>query len=151
MFKNHFKIGWRSLWKNKFYTTINILGLSIIAEPNFFQMFSFKLMEGNIKDALAESYAVLLTKNMEAKYFGDWQTAMGKALQISGSNIKVTGILENHPSNIDFPLGIVLSYASLVKNIGLNDWRTINNNNYVLFNYLLITHQSSLRNHWLTR
>jgi hypothetical protein len=29
MFKNHFKIAWRGLWKNKFYTTINILGLSI--------------------------------------------------------------------------------------------------------------------------
>jgi ABC-type antimicrobial peptide transport system permease subunit len=29
MIKNYFKTAWRSLWKNKFYTTINILGLSI--------------------------------------------------------------------------------------------------------------------------
>jgi len=29
MFKNYLKTAWRSLWKNKFYTTINILGLSI--------------------------------------------------------------------------------------------------------------------------
>jgi hypothetical protein len=29
MFKNYFKTAWRSLWKNKFYTAINILGLSI--------------------------------------------------------------------------------------------------------------------------
>jgi len=29
MFKNYFKTAWRSLWKNKFYTTINILGLFI--------------------------------------------------------------------------------------------------------------------------
>jgi ABC-type antimicrobial peptide transport system permease subunit len=29
MFKNYFKTAWRSLWKNKFYTAVNILGLSI--------------------------------------------------------------------------------------------------------------------------
>jgi len=29
MFKNYFKTAWRSLWKNKFYSAINILGLSI--------------------------------------------------------------------------------------------------------------------------
>ncbi len=29
MFKNHFKIAWRSLWKHKSFTVLNILGLSI--------------------------------------------------------------------------------------------------------------------------
>src|SRR5215218_3176567 len=29
MFKNYFKIAWRSLWKNKFYTAINISGLAV--------------------------------------------------------------------------------------------------------------------------
>jgi len=29
MFKNYFKSSWRSLWKNKFYSTINIAGLAI--------------------------------------------------------------------------------------------------------------------------
>ena len=29
MFKNYFKIAWRSLWKNKFYTIINISGLAV--------------------------------------------------------------------------------------------------------------------------
>src|SRR5258705_13410104 len=29
MLKNYFKIAWRSLWKNKFYTIINISGLAV--------------------------------------------------------------------------------------------------------------------------
>ena len=29
MFKNYFKIAWRNLWKNKIYSTINVVGLSI--------------------------------------------------------------------------------------------------------------------------
>src|SRR5688572_6142975 len=28
MFKNYFKIAWRSLWKNKLYTTLNVAGLT---------------------------------------------------------------------------------------------------------------------------
>lgn len=29
MLKNHIKVAWRNLWKNKVYTAINILGLTI--------------------------------------------------------------------------------------------------------------------------
>jgi putative ABC transport system permease protein len=29
MFKNYFKIAWRNLWKNKFYSLVNITGLAI--------------------------------------------------------------------------------------------------------------------------
>src|SRR4249920_614969 len=29
MFKNYFKTAWRNLWKNKIYSTINIVGLAI--------------------------------------------------------------------------------------------------------------------------
>src|SRR5205085_5898920 len=29
MFKNYFRTAWRSLWKNKFYTLLNISGLAV--------------------------------------------------------------------------------------------------------------------------
>src|ERR1043165_5546137 len=29
MFKNYFKTAWRNLWKNKIYSAINVIGLSI--------------------------------------------------------------------------------------------------------------------------
>jgi putative ABC transport system permease protein len=29
MFKNYFKTAWRSLWKNKFYSLVNISGLAV--------------------------------------------------------------------------------------------------------------------------
>ncbi|MBA3675107.1 MAG: ABC transporter permease, partial [Chitinophagaceae bacterium] len=29
MIKNYFKIAWRNLWKNKVFSTVNIIGLSI--------------------------------------------------------------------------------------------------------------------------
>ncbi len=101
-----------------------------VAETQFFKMFSFPLAEGNMKTAFTELNTVLLTKETASKYFGDWKTAMGKTIKAFGINLKVTGILENPPSNSDFPLGVVLSYEALVKKYALTDWESISDYNY---------------------
>ena len=101
-----------------------------ITEPQFFKMFDFSLAKGNIANAISEPNTALLTKDIASKYFGDWKTAMGKTLKIFGLPIKVTGILNNPPSNTDFPLGVVLSYATLVKNVDMNNWGNISDENY---------------------
>src|SRR5215831_21026081 len=101
-----------------------------IAEPQFFKMFNFSLAEGNIANAISEPNTALLTKDIAAKYFGDWKTAMGKTLKIFDRPIKVTGILNNPPSNTDFPLGVVVSYATLVTAGDMNDWGSISDQNY---------------------
>ena len=100
------------------------------AEPQFFQMFDFGLAAGNIKTALMEVNTVLLTKNAAIKYFGNWQSAMGKPLKLYGEVMKVTGILNNPPANTDFPLSVVVSYATLMKYSDPNDWGSISDNNY---------------------
>ncbi len=100
------------------------------AEPQFFQMFNFNLAEGNAKNALNDPNSVLLTKDIATKYFGDWKRAMNKTITLYGMDMKVTGVLNNPPSNSDFPLGIVVSYITLTKNLNLNDWDSIDDNNY---------------------
>jgi len=103
-----------------------------VAEPQFFQMFDFDLAKGNIKNAINEPNTALLTKDIASKYFGDWKTAMGKTLKIFGISLNVTGVLNNPPSNTDFPLKVVLSYATLTKNVDMNNWSNISDNNYCL-------------------
>lgn len=100
----------------------------LVAEPQFFKIFSFSLAEGDINSALNEPNTTLLTKKIAEKYFGDWRKAMGKIVNLYGHDIKVTGILNNPPSNTDFPLGIVVSYATLKADIDMNDWSSISNN-----------------------
>ncbi|MGN6266167.1 MAG: ABC transporter permease [Ginsengibacter sp.] len=99
------------------------------AEPQFFKMFNFPLATGNI-NSLNEPNTVLLTKDVAAKYFGDWRQAMGKTLHIYGRDIKVVGILNNPPSNTDFPLSVVVSYATLTHSIDMSDWGSISDDNY---------------------
>jgi ABC-type antimicrobial peptide transport system permease subunit len=100
------------------------------AEPQFFSMFNFPLLEGNPSNAISDPNTVMLTKRIAEKYFGDWKNAIGKTLKMYGLNIKITGILDNPPANTDFPLGLVLSYSTLVKYTDMNNWGNISDENY---------------------
>jgi putative ABC transport system permease protein len=97
------------------------------AEPQFFQLFRFKLLDGDPVSAIAEPNTALVTKDIAIKYFEDWGSAPGKVIKVDGLNIKITGVLDNPPANTDFPLGIVISYVTLD---GLNNWNNISDNNY---------------------
>ncbi len=98
------------------------------AEPEFFGMFDFKWLSGNKDNALREPNTILLTKSVAETQFGNWQNAIGKTLVVDNQyDVKITGILEDMPSNTDFPIKAVISYSTL-KNIGfgdkLNDWKS---------------------------
>ena len=100
------------------------------AEPSFLQMFNFPLIQGDGKTALHNPNTVLLTKNAATKYFSDWTKAIGQSLKMDGITVKVTGILDNPPVNTDFPIKAILSYVTLEKFVGMNDWASIDDNNY---------------------
>ena len=98
-------------------------------EPEFFKMFYFPLAQGNV-NALNEPNTLLLTKEVAAKYFGNWPDAINKTLHLYGRDMKVAGILNNPPANTDFPLSVVVSYATLIHQIDINDWGNISDDNY---------------------
>ncbi len=101
-----------------------------VAEPRFFKMFDFSLAEGTIEKALNAPNQVLVTKDMAMKYFGDSKKAVGKTLKLFGQIMYVTGVLNDPPVNTDFPIKIVVSYATLEKGIDMNDWGSISDDNY---------------------
>ena len=96
------------------------------ADSNFFEFFSFVLKEGDIKTALKEPNTVVLTEDIEKKYFGS-ESGIGKLLVIGGDNktYKVTGIAANAPSNSHFKFNILVSSESsdnLKRGIWLNNF-----------------------------
>ena len=65
------------------------------ADSNFFNFFSYKLLEGDANTALLEPNSVVLTKSIATKYFGN-ESALGKLIAIGGEQTyKVTGIAED--------------------------------------------------------
>ena len=89
-------------------------------EPSFFKIFDYPLLAGSY-ESLKDPNNVLLTKEIAEKYFGDWNTAMGKTinLQLGGyifehgtQVLKVSGILATIPVNTDFQLKLVVAYGT---------------------------------------
>src|SRR6185312_1162632 len=92
--------------------------------PSFFKMFDFPLLAGSY-ESLKEPNNVLLTKEIAETYFGDWKSAMGKTIKITGyysigaglfqfpaMALKVSGILATIPPNTDFQLKFVVAYGT---------------------------------------
>jgi len=68
-------------------------------DPDFFGMFTFPFVEGNPETAFSALQSIVLTQEAAARYFGQ-DPPLGKALTINGaSQLTVTGIIENVPSN----------------------------------------------------
>lgn len=83
------------------------------ADSTFFNVFSFKLQEGDPTTALTEPQSVLLTESMARKYFGD-QSAVGQTVNVNNrQEFKVTGILEDLPSNSMIQFDFLASFSSL--------------------------------------
>jgi len=83
------------------------------ADSSFFDIFSFKLLHGDPNTALDEPNSVLLSEDMANKYFGNAQ-ALGEIITIGNDNqaFKVTGVLENPPSNSHLQYNLVTSFHS---------------------------------------
>ncbi|WCT10542.1 ABC transporter permease [Mucilaginibacter jinjuensis] len=83
------------------------------AEPQFFDIFNFPLLQGDRKTMLAEPNTAIITQKMAAKYFGT-EEAIGKIIRYNNkTDFKVTGILKDIPNNTDYKSEIYLSYLNL--------------------------------------
>jgi len=82
------------------------------ADSNFLQIFNYPLLKGNAATVLSSPNNVLLTEATAIKYFGNADEAMGKIIyidnDIKGTNLTVTGILKNIPSNSHLQFDILL-------------------------------------------
>ena len=83
-------------------------------EPNFFDMFSIPLIQGDPETAFSTQNSTLLTKETAIKYFGD-EDPIGKALTTPQGQILVSGITENVPKNshMDFDFLVPLSVTGI--------------------------------------
>ncbi len=65
-------------------------------EPSFFKIFDFPLLAGSYA-SLKDPNNVLLTKEIAETYFGDWKTAIGKTIKLTGSYSIGAGLFQFPP------------------------------------------------------
>lgn len=85
------------------------------SDPNFFSVFQYKWLYGSA-EVLRNPDQAVLTKKMAEKYFGKWESAIGGLLKLDNTaTVKVSAILDDIPTNTDFPLAVIASYETMKK------------------------------------
>lgn len=110
-----------------------------VADPSFFRIFSFPLLEGVATTALTEPFSTVLTEELAQKYFGKTDV-VGQSIQFANDQdhtYRVTGVVANPPSNSHFTFSMLVSMATLASLNPDQDFdATWNNDGY--YTYLLV-------------
>ncbi|MEP6727558.1 MAG: ABC transporter permease, partial [Bacteroidota bacterium] len=116
------------------------------ADPSFFNLFSFTLLQGERAQALSATHMVLLTESTANKYFsnepGGYRNSIGKALRVGNDSIpyKITGIIQDCPTNSQIKYDFLASFSSM--GIDPENETTYWNANYTT--YLLLRNNAAI-------
>ena len=82
-------------------------------DPNFFEVFTLPIVEGNTKNPLAEPGSVVITSPEAKKYFGD-ENPIGKILKLENYDrqFTVTAVMREVPKNSHFHFDLFASTES---------------------------------------
>ncbi|MBF8962636.1 ABC transporter permease [Pontibacter sp. FD36] len=104
------------------------------ADSNYFQLFDYKMLEGDSKSALMEPNTMVLSKDVAAKFFNDPLDAMFSTLRIGNQSYKVTGIFESVDAAHMRP-NVLTSFSTIpaeARNNMRTNWGNTNSYTYVL-------------------
>ena len=102
----------------------SIRAMMILADPGFFDVFSFKIIKGNNADALNIPGSVFLTPEIAFALFGE-EDPVGKSLDLNvfgNNNTSVAGIVETPPLNSHIQFGIIASFIPESNPLILDSW-----------------------------
>lgn len=125
-------------YKDKMYQEDGIFFMDSAA----FDVFSWKVLKGNPKTALAAPYSIVLTETTARKYFGD-EDPVGKVIKGSASagraeegDYTVTAVIEDIPANSHFRFNLLLSLNTFRKSREdvFNAWGYVDFYTYFLVN-----------------
>jgi putative ABC transport system permease protein len=110
----------------------------VTVEPEFFDVMDFgespiKWIAGDPKTSLREPSSLVVARSIARKYFGD-ESAIGRTLRFQKAfDFKITGVVEDFPSNTDFPFRMLVSYSSmpLLFKERMSDWVSVNDGHSV--------------------
>ncbi len=107
------------------------VGLAFV-DPNFFEVFTLPLIEGNSSSALSQPNSIVITKAIANKYFGN-EDPLGKVVMIKGAptGFKITGVINKVPENSHFHFDFFTSMEN-VPDAKTASFMTSNYNTYLV-------------------
>ncbi|RYD90797.1 MAG: ABC transporter permease, partial [Sphingobacteriales bacterium] len=87
----------------------------VAIDSNAFKLFSWKLLQGDPRTALAAPNSIVLTQQVAEKFFGN-TNIVGKTMRVNnGDNLIVTGVVANVPPNSQITFNGLLSMSTIRK------------------------------------
>ncbi|GAB5398478.1 MAG: ABC transporter permease [Aureisphaera sp.] len=105
----------------------------LFADPSFFNIFSFQLIQGNETSALDASNKIVLTESMAQKYFGS-DNPIDKVINAFGRDLVVSGVCKDAPKNSQIKFDFVTQFLNLNNNVKNEQWWSANWITYLLLN-----------------
>jgi putative ABC transport system permease protein len=99
-------------------------------DSTLFDIFTYKVIKGEVKSALLAPKKIILTEKIANKYFGK-SDPIGKTLTTGTDTYEVTGVIQDVPTNSHFRFDAVASRNNLPKQIG--SWGLFGVFTYLLF------------------
>ncbi|OJV90895.1 MAG: hypothetical protein BGO34_21560 [Bacteroidia bacterium 44-10] len=89
---------------------------TLCVDPEFFEVFQMKFVEGDAQTALINPNSIVLTRPQADIIFGDSHSAINQILKISDQDYAVSAVVENLPANTHF------SFDALLPMKSIDDW-----------------------------
>jgi len=107
------------------------------ADPEIFDVFSWKLITGNPKTALQNINSLVISRTAANRYFGNLENSIGRVLLLNNETpLTVTGVMEDVPDNSHFKPDLLISMSTRERMDGLDMLMTSQSNNDAV--YLLL-------------
>ena len=100
----------------------------LAADQSFFNIFSFKCIEGDITTALEQPTSIVITKDLASKLFGQYRDVVGKMLN---DGRRVTAVIENVASNSHIRFEFVTQFLPYTRENA--SWNNFGSYHYVKF------------------
>jgi putative ABC transport system permease protein len=101
----------------------------LFADEHLFDVFTFPILEGLGRETLRDPNAIILTKSLAKKYFGN-EDPIGKTLSTRSERLlTVRGIIEDVPENQHFSFDFISSF----KNLPFYEENRWNSNNFITY------------------
>ncbi|HEX9972049.1 MAG TPA: ABC transporter permease [bacterium] len=103
------------------------------ADPSFFEIFELPFIKGDPKTALNDRYSIVLTETLAKKCFGN-EDPMGKIVQMSDTDLKVTGVMKDIPHNSHLQFDYIFPIVNMTewRHSKLDSWKYNQFTTYIL-------------------
>ena len=106
-------------------------------DSTMFDIFSYKVLKGEVRSALLAPKKIILTEKIANKYFGK-QDPIGKTLTTGTDTYEVTAVIQDVPTNSHFRFDALAARNNLPKNFG--SW-----GNFGVFTYILLPEKTDVK------